>query len=242
MNSQSPASPETCNTAQLADYTFHGIWRSSPNLILQITTFFLSLDELLFFYFPLWKKKTFLNQNKEHLDQIHRNRVTGPLEDDEGRSTVCRRNGWLSQRWFITGTVTECSWQPGHRSPPHRQTGHCYLAGRSELSLPISTVTPDESTTHQRISAQPGERRRKKTKGKLRRYHSARSQGWGQAHKLVYIFCDEAEGLTYRPVDGFQLVAVNWITSNDDDRLDLTTQAESIKAVVLTHIRAKWRL
>lgn len=42
--------------------------------------------------------------------------------------------------------------------PLESQTGHCYFAGRSELSLPISTVTPDESTTHQSVSAQPAEK------------------------------------------------------------------------------------
>lgn len=108
-----------------------------------------------------------------------------PLEDDEGRRIVCRPNGRLSQRWFITGTVTECSWQRGHGSAPHRQTGHCYLAGRSELSLLISTVTHDESTTHQRISAQPGE----KACAQLSFCTVSRLQSWCQSEEGFYKTC-----------------------------------------------------
>lgn len=132
-----------------------------------------------------------------------------PLDVGEGRCTVCRPNGRLSQRWFITGTVTECSWQRGHGSSPHRQTGHCYLAGRSELSLLISTFTPDESTTHHRISAQPGE----KTRARLSFCTVSRSQPEEGFYELVYIFCNQSVWFPSPPVEGFQQVTVNWCVS-----------------------------
>lgn len=53
------------------------------------------------------------------------------------------------------GTVTDYSWQQGHGSAPHRQAGHCYLAGRSKLSPLISTVRSEENTSHQCIFIQP---------------------------------------------------------------------------------------
>lgn len=158
VNSQSTATSETCYTAQLAN---------------QVTPLVVYDEHIICKPDAVWiffsRKKRFWNKTKQYILQmsniLSRHPVVTtvknwcwPLEDDEGRRIVCRPNGRLSQRWFITGTVTECSWQRGHGSPPHRQTGHCYLAGRSELSLLISTVTPDESTTHQRISAQPGEK------------------------------------------------------------------------------------
>lgn len=77
----------------------------------------------------------------------------------KGRSraghSVCSGKGCSSQRWFITGTVTECSWQLGHGSAPHRQAGHCYLAGRSKLSQLISRVRSEENASYQCIFAQP---------------------------------------------------------------------------------------
>lgn len=72
-----------------------------------------------------------------------------------GGHTVYTGNEGVSQGWFITGTVTEYSWQQGHESAPHRQTGHCYLAGRSWLSPLISAVRSEENTSHQCIFTQP---------------------------------------------------------------------------------------
>lgn len=72
-----------------------------------------------------------------------------------GGHTAYTGNEGVSQGWFITGTVTEYSWQQGHESAPHRQTGHCYLAGRSWLSPLISAVRSEENTSHQCIFTQP---------------------------------------------------------------------------------------
>lgn len=133
-----------------------------------------------------------------------------PLEDDEGRRIVCRPNGRLSQRWFITGTVTECSWQRGHGSPPHRQTGHCYLAGRSGLSLLISTVTPDESTTHQRISAQPGE----KACARLSFHTVSWFQSWCQSEEGFLQTC-----VHFVQSDSMMYVPTSWSFSAGDSKL-----------------------
>lgn len=66
-----------------------------------------------------------------------------------GCFTVGQGNGWLSQRWLSAAD----SGVTGVRRVG-RQSGHCYLAGRSKLSLQISAVMPEENTSHQRIFIQ----------------------------------------------------------------------------------------